>query len=277
MSDILEKLTTKITEKILNQLDGRSLGIGFLTRLTHHGSPYHNRRGFIVSVTTRCNFHCPHCLREEVDKRKTINRDLPISVLEEALKEGKKINFQFVSFTGGEPILHPQFEEMISLTNKYGYRFNFASNGWLHKEYWDILKKYFQNLDFIFLSLDGTTSEVHDAVRNKLGSFDKLIETISFYKKQNLPLMATFCVTKKNFHQIEKLPDFCLGLGIKRLKWATVIPVYGENGMISLEYALSDNERTEALEKIINLRERFKSQCDILVTRSFYPPSRLLT
>ena len=263
---MLEKFVNKSIKKIAGQINE------FLP-VSYCAAPYYHRdrRGFIVSTTTRCNFHCPHCLRTEIDKNKKIIKDLPVSALEEALKEGAKLNFNFVSFTGGEPILHPQFEELISLTQKYGYKFNLATNGWLHQEYWDILKRNRAMPKIIFLSLDGVTAEVHDAVRNRPGSFEKLMETIKFYKSRNLPLMTTFCVTRKNRHQIEMLPDFCLGLGINLIKWAMVIPVYDESGVISAEHSLTDEERNEVFQKILNTQEKYKFDCAFTITHGCYP------
>lgn len=233
--------------------------------------------GFVISTTTRCNFHCPHCLRQQVDKDKTLIKDLSVSVFETALKEGKKLGFRYVSFSGGEPILHPQFEKLISLACQYSYTFNFATNGWLYEEYWNIIKQYRQYLDIIFLSLDGVTAEIHDAVRNKPGSFERLIETVNFYRNHNLPMIITFCVTKKNFHQIEKLPEFCLKLGIGTIKWAAAVPICDESGLAIKEYTLNDKERAETFKKIWDLREKLKSKYNFIVTRSFYPVSDVLS
>ncbi len=265
---MLAKFADKILGKIF-QLDEFSPNLPKLLR----ENPFYSQqsRGFVFSITTRCNFHCPHCLRSEIDKNKALVKDLPISVLETVLEKGKKLGFLFVSFTGGEPILHPHFGELVSLVNKYGYRFNFASNGWLQKEYWDAIRGNHQNLESIFLSLDGVTPEVHDSVRNKPGSFEKIMETIKFYKSHNLSIIITFCVTKNNLHQIELLPDFCLKLGIKTIKWATVIPVHDEFGNSIEKNVLTDEERTDAFWKIAGLREKFKLRCGFLITRSFYP------
>lgn len=256
----------KIAKIFSNQLSLRNLGI----KPDFPRDFSHRRRYFTVSVTTRCNFNCPHCLWREVDEGKTLIRDVPISALESALKNGKKLNFQMVSFTGGEPILNPQFEELVSLAVKYKYKFNFASNGWLYKEYAEIIKKYKENLEWVFLSLDSVTPEIHDAVHHKPGSFVKVLEAINFYRQEGIPIAANFCAIKKNFHQIEKLPDFCLKLGVKAIRWIAAIPVAEEFNIAQGEL-LTDKERAEAVEKILNLREKFKFRCGFHLTMTFFP------
>ena len=267
---MLESLIEKFLEKITSQANN------LLPKPPRRFSVLHQGCGFIISTTTRCNFHCPHCLRSEIDDDKTIVKDLPLPVFETALKGGKKLGFQYVSFSGGEPILHPRFSDLVSLAGKYGYTYNFATNGWFHNEYWKIIEQNCSNLDVIFLSMDGITAEVHDAVRNKAGSFDKLIETANFYRNHNLSMTATFCVTKKNYHQIEGLPEFCLKLGIKTTKWAAAVPIYDKFGAVIKDYALTDEERAGAFKKILDLREKLKSKCNFIVTRSFYPVSGIL-
>jgi len=267
---MLENFTANIIKKIIRQLNG---GV-FSGR--QNFSDHRRPQGFVVSTTTRCNFNCPHCLRSGIDKGKTLIKDLPISVFEEVLMEGKKIDFKFVTFTGGEPILRPQFGELVSLVGKYDYEFNFATNGWLSKEYWEVIKEYKKNLGRIFLSLDGTTSKVHDAVRNKTGSFEKAIEAVKFYRNHNLAITASFCVTKKNLEEIENFPEFCLGLGINTIKYSAALPVYDNSGILNAEYVLTDKERIDAIKKISILEERFK-ECEFLITRSFYPASAALS
>ena len=266
---MLEDLIIKLFKNITKRINDPSSGLlEFLTRR----NPFYGRHGFIVSVTTRCNFNCPHCLRGEIDKNKSIVKDLPLFVFEEALKGGRKLNFHFVSFTGGEPILHPQFEELVSLAVKYGYKFNLATNGWFYKEYWELIKNHRERIETIFLSLDGATAKIHDAVRDKPGSFNKVIEAVEFYKSRDLAPIVTFCVTRKNFHQIEEFVDFCATAGINKIKWATVNPVYGESGIImNNKDTLTDDERADVLQRIFSVKEKFGSNFMFLITRSFFP------
>lgn len=270
---MIEDFFVKISKKIIHQFNR----LGYLGSELFPSSRFgYQHPGFVVSITTRCNFCCPHCLRAAIDKNKTFIKDLPLPIFETILKEGKKLNFQYISITGGEPILHPQFKEIIFLINQYGYKFYLGSNGWFYKEYWEAIKQNQKNFKFIFLSLDGLTPEVHDAVRNQPGSFEKVIEAIKFYKEQKMTSVITFCVTPKNYHQIEKLPDFCLKRGIKFIKWVTVIPRERELGIDFLSYVLTDNQRREALRKILRLKEEFKGRCVFSITASFFSASGIV-
>jgi MoaA/NifB/PqqE/SkfB family radical SAM enzyme len=265
---LIENIFIKISKEIIRQLDR----LGYLKQRQRPRVSYH-QPGFVVSFTTRCNFNCPHCLRATIDKNKTSLKDLPPSVFKTVLEEGKKLRFRYISISGGEPILHPDFKEMISLINSYGYRFYLTSNGWFYKEYWEFIRQSRKNFKSIFLSLDGLTPEIHDAVRDRQGSFEKIIEAIEFYRERRVPMMVTFCVTPKNYHQIEELPDFCLKRGVNSIKWVTVIPTEREPGAGVPDYLLNEDQRREALQKIFRLQEEFRGRCFFIITASFLSAS----
>lgn len=206
---------------------------------------------FVVSITARCNFCCPHCLRGHNHKKDSVIQDIPISAFETILKEGRKINFKFISLSGGEPILHPQFEDLVRLILRYGYGFNFTTNGWLYDKYWSILNQHRKNLELIFLSLDGATAEVHDSVRDKPGSFGRAIEAIKFFKKNNVLMVVSTVFTKKNYHQLEEMVNLCLRLGVRRMKCGAVLSPYELDDL-----TLTNKERIELIKNILHIQKK---------------------
>jgi len=219
-------------------------------------------RILFFAVTSRCNFNCPHCIRNLIDERKTIIKDLPASLFETALKEGKKLNFNTVMLVGGEPILHPEFKKLIELIRKYNYEFYIISNGWFYREYWEALGEDKKNFTGINLSLDGTTSEVHDNIRDKKGSFDRVIESIKFYRKKGVEVGLKFLLSKRNYHQIEEMVKLCKKFKIKQLTLMTEIPAAHSD--------LSTEERTEAIKKILSLQRRFRDSLRMQMAASFF-------
>ncbi|MDD5146036.1 MAG: radical SAM protein [Candidatus Pacebacteria bacterium] len=207
------------------------------------------RSGLEIELTNRCNFNCPHCSRS----LSNFDKDLSVSTFEMVLREGKKMNFSTVSLTGGEAILHPRFKEFLKLLKKYDYRFNFVSNGWLYEDYWNDVKDYKDNLAAIFLSLDGATAEIHDAVRNRIGSFDRVIEAIKFYRDKKIPVGINFCITGDNYHQIEKVADLCLELGVKILKSGQLSSSCKKQAVF-----LKNEDHREFFEAVFNIWKRTK-------------------
>lgn len=207
----------------------------------------------IFNITTRCNFACPHCLRRFNDGNKTIKKDIPLELFESILSDGKKMNFEVVSLTGGECILHPEFKNLIKLIDKYKYKFTIVSNGWFFKEYFEILKNFRKDFLNISLSLDGVDEKTHDNIRNKPGSFDKVIEAIKFFKEQNIPIGISTCINKKNYDQVQDIVDLCLKFNINYLKFETVATLDNDDPL-----SLDKKEKEEFIAKIFRIRKDIK-------------------
>lgn len=262
---MLEKFVRKITDKLIARLDGELFDQRYLD---WKASVFRNTSYpcFTFSLTTRCNFGCPFCLRNNIDQGKTLIRDLPVPVFRTVLEEGKKLNGRYVSLTGGEPILHPAFPELLDLLAHYGYKFTIISNGWLYRDYFPVLEKHRANLEIIRFSLGGTTAEVHDGSRKKPGSFEKVLEAIRFYREKGLPVGANFTVDAGSYHQLEAAAGLCAGAGAMMLKYINVIP-YDP----SLAPACLDaGKRAEAVRTIRRIHEKYGSKFLVQLSNSFY-------
>lgn len=200
-----------------------------------------------------------------MDKGKTILQDLSALLFETILRDGKKLNFNTIILVGGEPILHPDFEKLIQIVRQYGYNFLIISNGWFYKEYWRALGESKKNLVRINLSLDGTTADIHDGIRDKKGSFGKVLEAADFYQKHDVRVGVKFLVTKQNFHQIADLINFCRDRKINDITFMAEVPSSHSN--------LAPEERVLATRKISDLREKFNDVLNIKMAASFFKES----
>ena len=70
-----------------------------------------------LRVGTRCNLNCTYCLLGHEDRYLR-----PLEEIAAELALGRERGIQKVSFTGGEPTLHPELPRMIALSRKMGYR-----------------------------------------------------------------------------------------------------------------------------------------------------------
>ena len=121
------------------------------------------------ALTQHCNLRCPHCIRDDVTTVQSLSLELIASILAQSRA---LFGAHSVSFTGGEPLLHPEFGRVVDLLAEHGHPYRFVSNGW-H------LTRALKHLDrhapsAVRLSLSGATAEVHDAERGR-GSFHRVL------------------------------------------------------------------------------------------------------
>lgn len=211
-----------------NQLFG--VGKGILLERLNITTPLHVAH----SVTFKCNLRCNYCGWWD---RKYY--EMTTKEVKRAMKELAQLGAVSWGFSGGEPLIRKDINELIDYGNKLGFITNLTTNGLLVKNHINSLKK----LDLMTVSIDGP-EKVHDAIRGK-GSFEKAIEAIKLAKNNNINISASVVLSNVN------LENDCRGLKellsiFKQLKCKFLVqPLY------------SDEHNKDVLtEKKIKLRER---------------------
>jgi MoaA/NifB/PqqE/SkfB family radical SAM enzyme len=129
-------------------------------------------------LTYQCNLHCQMCGQwGERGSLKSLppaitRRYLELPLIERLIEEVNAFHPTITLF-GGEPLLHPQWEEVVKLIKGAGLRCNMISNGILLKKRAEEAVRL--GLDEIIFSLDGP-AEVHDRIRGGKGVFRRALE-----------------------------------------------------------------------------------------------------
>ena len=197
-------------------------------------------------LTTRCNFHCKHCLREYY----TEHHEPEMSLLKRVLLEAYDLGFDHVGITGGEPVLCPNFFELIEFLVENDFTWSVPSNGSLYKLYdqtIDIDRDAFKS---IRLSFDGGTKATHDFIRQS-GSFELLLEALEHYLEMGVKVGIAYTVNSKNIEEIDKIIGIAEEYSIDYLDFGAIIPA-GHN----LDLQVSWDQRLDVFERIQELREK---------------------
>jgi MoaA/NifB/PqqE/SkfB family radical SAM enzyme len=136
-------------------------------------------------LTYQCNLHCKMC--GQWGERGSL-KDLPSAVtrrylklpLVERLIEEVKSFHPTITLFGGEPLLHPQWGEVVKRIKEAGLRCNMISNGILLKKKAEEAVQL--GLDEIIFSLDGP-AEMHDAIRGGKGVFRRALEGFRYLQE----------------------------------------------------------------------------------------------
>ena len=79
-----------------------------------------------ILLTTRCNLHCKYCFAQEKLASSKIN--MPLENVQRVIDFLKRSEFPIFRVMGGEPTLHPQFNEIIQMALAAGMRVDVLSN-----------------------------------------------------------------------------------------------------------------------------------------------------
>lgn len=152
-----------------------------------------------------------------------------MKLIKKALTEAKELGFKHIALTGGEPILYPEFDELVDLICDFGLSWSIVTNGSLYKKYDNSIDSHKDKLKFITLSLDGGTEATHDFIRQK-GSFKKVCEAAEYYKSKGAFVRLNFTLTSKNILEIPEFVKVALSLKVNAIRVAATIPTgYNQN------------------------------------------------
>jgi MoaA/NifB/PqqE/SkfB family radical SAM enzyme len=152
-------------------------------------------------LTYRCNAKCGFCDIWE--------RPSPYVTLENAeqnLKALKKLGVKVVDFTGGEPLLHRQLDELLKLAKQLGFITTITTNCLLYPKYAERLAGL---IDMLHFSLDSPEREAHNASRG-VNCYDHVLQSIEVAKEFGGRPDILFTVTESNISEIEVVyREFC--------------------------------------------------------------------
>ncbi|MES2732305.1 MAG: radical SAM protein [Bacteroidota bacterium] len=153
-------------------------------------------------VTYRCNATCGFCDIWE--------RPSPYVTVENAsqnLLDLRRLGVKVIDFTGGEPLLHRQIDQLLSLANDLGFITTLTTNALLYPKYAERLRG---KVDMLHFSLDSPVKEEHDRSRG-VPCFDILMQSIALAKSLGERPDILFTVFEHNTHQIGQVwEEICL-------------------------------------------------------------------
>ncbi len=79
-----------------------------------------------ILLTTRCNLSCPYCFAQE--KMYAHRMDMPLENVQRVIDFLKRSKFPLFRVMGGEPTLHPNFNEIIQMALDEGFHVDVLSN-----------------------------------------------------------------------------------------------------------------------------------------------------
>lgn len=176
---------------------------------------------------------------------------MSFEVFSKAVDEAKNAGYLYITFTGGEPALHPEFEKMVEYIAKKGMFFSFVSNGSLLNRYQFVVNTYSKNLSVAGFSVDGATKKVHDLVRQK-GSHALVIDAIRYFVAHKALTVMEVCLNKLNYHEIDTLFLLAKKLKVQGISFSSAIATGFNKDIL-----LTERERLLCLEKIAETKKNF--------------------
>lgn len=173
-------------------------------------------------ITSQCNLACPHCYsaaakrpHDEMDTREC-------RAVIDALAE---LGVQMIGWTGGEPLLREDLEELIAYARTRGIKSTVTTNGVLLDE------KRAQGLKdagnrAIQISLDGSTPELNRLMRGATDEeYEKIIEAVRICRRLNTKLYLATLLGQENLDDAVEMIRLAKREGLDSIRFCGYTPV----------------------------------------------------
>ena len=153
-------------------------------------------------ITQACDLHCKHCYDRSPRSPLTWEQGVKIlSDLDRFCRE-KRVQGQ-VSFTGGNPLLHPRFIDLYRAAGELGFGTAILGNPTSRERLREI--RAIGEPHFFQVSLEGLR-EHNDWIRGP-GHFDRVMEFLGILKELNIYSMVMLTLTQDNLDQVIPLAE----------------------------------------------------------------------
>ena len=195
----------------------------------------------VWNLTNMCNLRCKHCYQKAGHALKDeLSLEEKLRLVDEIASAGVVA----IAFSGGEPLMHPDFFSTARRAHDRGLYISVATNGvLLTPETLNRLKDI--GVGYIEVSLDSARPEVHDEFRGVPGSWKRALEGISNSSKAGVFTVMATTVTRLNYEDVPALIDLSKKLGVNRFTHFNFIPTGRAKEITSLD--LSPQQREDLL------------------------------
>jgi SynChlorMet cassette radical SAM/SPASM protein ScmF len=228
-------------------------------------------RSLYLYIAGACNLACRHCwivptfLKRSNGKFNITNgKFLKLELVEKAILEAKPLGLATIKLTGGEPLLHPQFRELVDLINDEGLDMVIETNGTLiDDELAAWLKQ--KNVSHIAVSLDGATAATHDYLRNVAGSYDDTLRGIQALVKAGFSAQVICTLHRDNVAEAEQLVVLAEEMGCGSVKFNHIQRIgrgknFGEQKGFTVDEVIRLHQQ---IDQEISARHRIRIYFDI--------------
>lgn len=214
-------------------------------KITGHTAPLELN----IHITDTCNLACSYCYSNFYKRH---NKDISKQDIFRIVKAFDEMGVIEVSLIGGEPFLHPDFNEIVDYIRARGLFCSTVTNGYYIKRNIETARKF----DMICISIDGP-KEYNDITRGA-GSYDHAVEGLTVLREHNINRSIRITLQKHNLNCIDDVMRLAEEYGAI-VNIGLLFPQSSEDGEVKTISSETPDDASyrKALERIIELKKKY--------------------
>ena len=204
-----------------------------------------------LELTHRCNLKCKHCY---IDAGPNAGgNELPTDQLLKLLKMLASHGSRTIELTGGEPMIHPDFLQIVECCASNFEITTLATNGYFIDEEMASKLALHRNRVLIQLSIDGM-EKYHDDFRGVPGSWRRTLNALKLLVSKGIKPRVAMVLTRKNIDQLDEVATLVYGLGARSFTYSPAMNI-GRGEELDMDFLLDEQVRLGEIQD--SLLERY--------------------
>ncbi len=200
-----------------------------------------------IALTYNCNLACRFCYAGCSCKKDNGAQEMTTDEVKTVIDRIRdEAEVPSVSWTGGEPTLRSDIHKLTRYATDKGMRVNLITNATLLNETL-VGQLVDSGLKSAQVSLEGPDANIHDALTQLEGSFNRTLNGLSLLRKAGITAHTNTTVNRENIEHLTGIVDLIASLGLTRFSMNMVIPCGNAHGP---DVTISYTEMAEHIDKV---------------------------
>jgi putative heme d1 biosynthesis radical SAM protein NirJ1 len=208
----------------------------------------------VWNSTKTCNLKCAHCYMES--DAQNYQGEMTTEEAKRFIDDLVEFKSPVLLFSGGEPLIRPDFFELAGYAISHGLRVTLSTNGTLiTPEVAQRIKEI--GISYVGISLDGL-EDVNDKFRGKVGAYKAAMQGIQNCVAVAQRVGLRFTINHHNIKELDKIFDFIEVENIDRVCFYHL--VYSGRGNQMIAEDVTPEESRQAMDTIIRRTRDFEER-----------------
>jgi radical SAM protein with 4Fe4S-binding SPASM domain len=168
------------------------------------------------------------------------NREMTTSQVKDILHQAANLGCMQIRFTGGEPLLRNDFEDLYIYTRKLGMRVSLFTNARLISSSLAALFVKIPPMEKVEITVYGMHKETYETISRASGSYSQFQQGLKLLQDNNIPYIVKFAIFKTNIQEVDEFET-----------WANTIPWMNTKANFVMFYDLRARSIFDSKNKMI--------------------------
>lgn len=168
-----------------------------------------NNKTVHVHLTRACNLECVHCYSLSGP---TVSEALDVGPVALFLEDARAQGYEVVSFSGGEPFLHPGLFALAAHARALGLRATVVTNGTILAG--RVNEEELRHFDLVAVSVDGKP-QLHNEIRASASAFARMEKGLGLLRDVGVPFGVLHALTAYSLADLPWLADYAARAGAR--------------------------------------------------------------